>query len=68
MKDGINEMTNADKIRSMLDEELEKFIKHIKETCLIDALYSVKGDCDGITCSECRKKHQSLHEWLKIKC
>lgn len=34
MKDGINEMTNADKIRSMSDEELEKFIKHIKETCL----------------------------------
>ena len=59
-------MTNADKIRSMSDEELEEFIDKVNSTCIVNAL---GGDtlCDygDVDCMECKDKFGGIHKWLQ---
>ncbi|MBC5685576.1 hypothetical protein H8R94_02920 [Roseburia sp. NSJ-9] len=56
-------MTNADRIRSMTDEELADMIMNIEDICLIDFMCHV--DCEGKVCSECINEHPDLVEWLQ---
>lgn len=56
-------MTNADRIRSMTDEELADMIMNIEDICLIDFMCHV--DCEGKVCSECINEHPDLMEWLQ---
>lgn len=50
--------TNADKIRSMTDEELAEFFFEPNQEFCIKCKY-LGSDCDGLYCNE------SMLEWLK---
>lgn len=60
-------MTNADRIRSMSDEELAKFIHKMEATCLVDFMGYADKDCeqDKISCNDCQAKAPTLLEWLQ---
>lgn len=59
--------TNADRIRTMSDEELAEFIKHISHNCLMNTLFSVNDeDCKHYEdCESCREAHETVKEWLQ---
>lgn len=59
--------TNADRIRSMSDEELAKFIQKIKTTCFVDFIGYANKDCeqDKISCKDCQAKAPTILEWLQ---
>lgn len=49
--------TNADRIRSMSDEELEKFISKVNRTCIVNALGGdTQCDYEDVNCTECKKR------------
>lgn len=52
-------MTNADRIRSMTDEELTAFL------CNIMTNETGCYDCPGI--QYCRREHTGLEDWLKAE-
>ena len=56
-------ITNADKIRSMTDEELEEFIDKVSGTCIVDALGG-KSECNT-ECRMCKIKFGSILDWLQ---
>ena len=56
-------MSNADKIRNMNDEELEKFIEKVSGTCIVDALGG-KSDCNA-ECRVCKINFGSILDWLQ---
>lgn len=56
-------MSNADKIRNMSDEELEKFIEKVSGTCIVDALGG-KSECNT-ECRVCKINFGSILCWLK---
>ena len=60
-------LTNADRIRSMSDDELAEFINHISRNCLMNALFSVNDeDCKHYEdCESCREAHKTVKEWLQ---
>lgn len=60
-------MTNAEKIRSMSDEELAEFIQKMKNTCLVDFMGYADKDCekDKISCKDCVAKAPTILEWLQ---
>lgn len=54
-------MTNADKIRSMSDEELGEFIVGLSTHCLAGI-----GECDCRNYSTCEEAcNMKTHEWLQ---
>ena len=55
--------SNADRIRSMSDEELAEFIDKVSGTCLVDALGG-KSECNT-ECRVCKIKFGSILEWLQ---
>lgn len=67
LRDELPKQTNADRIRSMSDEELAKFIKHISHNCLMNALFSVNDeDCKHYEdCESCREAHKTVKEWIQ---
>ena len=59
--------TNADRIRSMSDEELAEFIEKIRRTCIVDVLggemmCEIKAD---VECKICKMKMGSVLNWLQ---
>lgn len=60
-------MTNADRIRSMSDEELAEFMHKMEATCLVDFMGYADKDCeqDKISCNDCQAKAPTLLEWLQ---
>lgn len=61
--------TNADRIRSMSDEELAELMQKMECTCLVDFIgYTDKG-CgrNEISCTDCRAKAPTILEWLQSK-
>lgn len=59
--------TNADRIRSMSDEELAEFMQKMEYACLVDFIgYTDKG-CgrNEISCTDCRAKAPTILEWLQ---
>ena len=60
-------MTNADRIRTMTDEELAEFIQKIKTTCFVDFIGYANKDCeqDKISCKDCQAKAPTILEWLQ---
>ena len=55
-------MTNADRFRSMTDEELAIFINRVKEPCDWCHLMDTEGACTETLCDDAREK------WLKQPC
>ena len=55
--------TQADRIRSMDDEELAEFIDKVSGTCLVDALGG-KSECNT-ECRVCKIKFGSILDWLQ---
>jgi hypothetical protein len=51
--------TNGDKIRSMTDDELAKFMCLLIDKLCFGCSFSHVDECEGITCEEARK------QWLK---
>lgn len=64
---GGDNMTNAERIRNMSDEELAKFIQKIKNTCFVDFIGYANKDCekDKISCKDCQAKAPTILEWLQ---
>lgn len=64
---GGDNMTNADRIRNMSDEELAEFIQKIKTTCFVDFIGYANKDCeqDKISCKDCQAKAPTILEWLQ---
>lgn len=59
-------MTNADKIRSMSDEELAEFISKVNRTCIVDALGGdTQCDYEDVNCTECKAKFCGIQKWLQ---
>ena len=61
--------TNAEKIRSMSDEELAEFMQKMECSCFVDFIgYADKG-CgrNEISCKDCRAKAPTIFEWLQSK-
>ena len=58
--------TNADRIRSMNDEELAEFLNEINRTCIVDALNG-NTMCDNkeVNCAECKFKFGGIDKWLQ---
>lgn len=59
--------TNADRIRSMTDEELAEFMRKMEYNCFVDFIgYTDKG-CgrNEISCKDCRAKAPTRLEWLQ---
>ena len=65
---GGDNMTNAERIRNMSDEELAKFIQKIKNTCFVDFIGYANKDCeqDKISCKDCQAKAPTILEWLRL--
>lgn len=62
-----SKQTNADRIRSMSDEELEEFMRKMEYNCFVDFIgYTDKG-CgrNEISCKDCRAKAPTRLEWLQ---
>lgn len=61
--------TNADRIRSMSDEELVEFIHKMEVTCFADIIGYANKDCGQgkISCRECRAKAPTILEWLQLE-
>lgn len=59
--------TNADRIRSMSDEELAELIHKMEVTCFADIIGYANKDCGQgtISCRECRAKAPTILEWLQ---
>ena len=64
---GGDNMTNAERIRNMSDEELAEFIQKIKNTCFVDFIGYANKDCeqDKISCKDCQAKAPTILEWLQ---
>lgn len=61
-----NRMTNADRIRSMSDEELAEFISKVNRTCIVDALGGdTQCDDEDVNCTECKDKFCGIQKWLQ---
>ena len=61
------DMTNAEKIRSMSDEELAEFMQKMECSCFVDFIgYADKG-CgrNEISCKDCQAKAPTIFEWLQ---
>ena len=62
-----SKQTNADRIRSMSDEELAEFMRKMEYNCFVDFIgYTDKG-CgrNEISCKDCRAKAPTRLEWLQ---
>ena len=58
--------TNADRIRSMSDEELAEFISKVNRTCIVDALGGdTQCDYEDVNCTECKAKFCGIQKWLQ---
>ena len=58
--------TNADRIRSFSDEELEEFISKVNRTCIVDALGGdTQCDYEDVNCTECKSKFCGIQKWLQ---
>ena len=58
--------TNAERIRSMSDEELEEFISKVNRTCIVDALGGdTQCDYEDVNCTECKAKFCGIQKWLQ---
>ena len=65
-KDSTDKMSNADRIRSMTDEELEEFISKVTRTCIVDALgEDTQCDYEDVNCTECKAKFCGIQKWLQ---
>ena len=59
-------ITNADRIRSMSDEELEEFIDKVNRTCIVNALCGdTQCDYEDVNCTECKAKFCGIQKWLQ---
>ena len=66
LRDSKKPKTNADKIRSMSDEELEKFISKVNRTCIVNALGGdTQCDYEDVNCTECKAKICGIQKWLQ---
>ena len=64
--DKYKRMTQADRIRSMSDEELAEFISKINGTCIVDALGGdTQCDDEDVNCTECKSKFCGIQKWLQ---
>lgn len=52
-------MTNGDRLRSMSDEELARFLCVVKEKLCFACKYEHVSECEGISCEKARE------QWLK---
>ena len=59
--------TNADRIRSMSDEELAEFIHKMEVTCCEDIIGCANKDCGQgkMSWRECRAQGPTILEWLQ---
>ena len=58
--------TNADRIRSMSDEELAEFISKVNRTCIVDVLGGdTQCDYEDVNCTECKAKFCGIQKWLQ---
>ena len=66
LKDELPKRTNADRIRSMNDEELAEFLNEINRTCIVDALNG-NTMCSNkeVNCAECKFKFGGIYKWLQ---
>ena len=62
-----DKQTNADRIRTMSDEELAELLEKISRTCIVNFMGYADKDCDLdiISCKACGAKAPTILDWLQ---